>query len=390
MLSAYLITNIEEQKDRIITVIGWEENISKYKYYTCCVRLLEGKRVAIQSTQKFVYHSDADSYLNRVQFSCPISLESRSIEGVSIITHFTKTCHKDAKFYIPVHMPLQGELAVCGTFIYGSLSANLLLEWFEVQRIIGVEKIVTYTFELNKEAMKICEHYESIGLTVLVRIADFPYRVKHVNSIDDRSVNVYTDQDVFALDCHTRMYGYKYVLGIDRDEFVLPNIRKHGMSLIKVLDKLLDNSTAGIILKPNIHVTTWEPFNKSSSLFLRQYLNSTNPVWDRVKYANLPNRTHIGSPGVHDFVPKKGFRWYTAAPADITLHHYRSCQKNWWKKFISNTNVVYEIRSILNEDSHAVSTCTYFKQYQQEDIEIIGQLIEPRVLKLRQKFNIKQ
>ena len=50
-------------------------------------------------------------------------------------------------------MPLQGELAVCGTVLYGNMSAELLR--FEVQRLIGVEMTVSYTFELNKDAIKI-------------------------------------------------------------------------------------------------------------------------------------------------------------------------------------------------------------------------------------------
>lgn len=62
-------------------------------------------------------------------------------------------------------------------------------------------------------------------------------------------------------------------------------------------------------MKPNIHVTTWKPFNQSSSLFLRIYLNATNPVWDREKHALMPSRTHIGSPSLHDFEPNEGFKW---------------------------------------------------------------------------------
>ncbi|CAC5419168.1 unnamed protein product [Mytilus coruscus] len=390
MLSAYFIKKMDERKDNIVTVIGWEEKINHYSYFKCCFRLQKGKRMVLQSTEKFVY-SYSDSPLHRIQFTCPISMESKSIEGVSIITDYNRTCHKESKYYIPVQIPLQGELAVCTTVLYGSLAAELLLEWFEVQRIVGVEKTVTYTFALNKDAMKICEYYESIGFTVLVRVADFPAREKHVRFLSrgDQNDKVWTDQEVFALDCHTRMHGYKYVLGIDRDEFVLPNIRKYGLSLKRVLDKMFDNSTAGVMMKPSIHVTTWKPFNQSSSLFIRKYLNATNPVWDRVKYALMPNRTYIGSPSIHDFVPNKGFKWYTPSTSDITLHHYKSCRKNWWTNFKADTNVVNKNHIIQNED-HPASTCQYFRQYQQKDIEIIGQHIEPMVLKLRHMLNIKQ
>lgn len=121
-------------------------------------------------------YSNRDSLLQRVQFSCPITMESKSIEGVSIITDYNRTCHTASKYFIEVQTPLQGEFAVCGTVLYGNLSAELLLEWFEVQRLIGVEMTVSYTFELNKDATKIIEYYESIGFTVVVRVAGFPTR----------------------------------------------------------------------------------------------------------------------------------------------------------------------------------------------------------------------
>lgn len=57
--------------------------------------------------------------------------------------------------------------------------------------------------------------------------------------LSDNTDRVWINQEVFALDCHTRMYGYKYVMGIDRDEFVLPNIRKYGFSIKRVLVSLI-------------------------------------------------------------------------------------------------------------------------------------------------------
>ncbi|CAC5398038.1 unnamed protein product [Mytilus coruscus] len=167
MLSTYFIKKMKEQKDKIVTVFGWEEKTNHYSNFKCCFRLQKSKQIVIQSTEWFMY-SYPDSLLRRVQFTCPISMESKSIEKVSIITDYNRTCHKESKYYIQVQTPFKGELAVCTTVLYGSLAAELLLEWFEVQRIIGVEKTVTYTFELNTDAMEICEYYESIGFTVSV------------------------------------------------------------------------------------------------------------------------------------------------------------------------------------------------------------------------------
>lgn len=58
--------------------------------------------------------------------------------------------------------------------VWISISANLLLEWFEVQRILGVDKVISYTNNLNDDAMKVLEYYESFGLTDIIHFAGFP------------------------------------------------------------------------------------------------------------------------------------------------------------------------------------------------------------------------
>ncbi|XP_071174082.1 uncharacterized protein [Mytilus edulis] len=164
-------------------------------------------------------------------------------------------------------------------------------------------------------------------------------------------------------------------MGIDRDEFVVPNIRKYGFSLKRVLDELIDSLTAGFLIKPNIHITTRKPYNESSSLFIRKYLNGTIPVYDRLKYVHVPSRTHIASPILHNFNPEDGFKRYEASPTDVTLHHYRSCQKYFGKLFKSDSTDVEERK--LNIYDIAVSTCQKNPQFKQKNIEIIANILKP-------------
>jgi hypothetical protein len=38
-----------------------------------------------------------------------------------------------------------------------------IVEWFEAQRIFGVDKVVAYPYRLNANALKVLKYYESVG-----------------------------------------------------------------------------------------------------------------------------------------------------------------------------------------------------------------------------------
>jgi hypothetical protein len=37
-----------------------------------------------------------------------------------------------------------------------------IVEWFESQRILGVDKVVTYPYRRNTNALKVLKYYESV------------------------------------------------------------------------------------------------------------------------------------------------------------------------------------------------------------------------------------
>ncbi|CAG2209337.1 unnamed protein product [Mytilus edulis] len=299
MLSAYIIEKRKRKDQNVVSVIGLEDNKDKYSDFTCCFRSNNGDTIVehVRSSEHHVF-SYENSPFRRVQYTCPLPMMSKSFKWVSISTAFNKTCNKDAKYYVAVQTPSQGELAVCTTVLYGSLSANLLLEWFEVQRILGVDKVISYTKNLNDDAMKVLEYYESLGLTDIIHVAGFPTRDKDIR-LSDNTDRVWINQEVFALDCHTRI----------------------------------------------------------------------------LKYVHVPSRTHIASPILHNFNPEDGFKRYEASPTDVTLHHYRSCQKYFGKLFKSDSTNVEERK--LNIYDIAVSTCQKIPQFKQKNIEIIANILKP-------------
>lgn len=87
-------------------------------------------------------------------------------------------CVENKEYYIKVDTPKKSEsgLAVCGKVSYGKLDAKRLVEWFEVQRLLGVDKVLTYTYKLNTQAMNVLDYYESIGYAEIIRDFDFPFK----------------------------------------------------------------------------------------------------------------------------------------------------------------------------------------------------------------------
>jgi hypothetical protein len=49
-----------------------------------------------------------------------------------------------------------------------------IVEWFEAQRILGVDKVVTYPYRVNANALKVLKYYESVGCLDIINGFDLP------------------------------------------------------------------------------------------------------------------------------------------------------------------------------------------------------------------------
>ncbi|CAC5391421.1 unnamed protein product [Mytilus coruscus] len=247
-LTSAIYTNLAncERHQYEIIVNGWENHV-KNNHFMCCFRLRNGKPLASMSNQKL---SSILAYmpLRRIQYRCPVPVEVNLIEYVSIINDMNTTCHEDISYYVKVILSLYSKdsgIAICSLISYRSQDAAILVEWFEVQRLLGVNKIITYTQELNSDALRVLDYYESIGLAEVIRGFDMPEKGmwltvdgqtdKYPRKIGDQNKRQWTDKEVVSLDCNARLLGFRYVIICDKDELVVPNISKFGFSLRKSL-----------------------------------------------------------------------------------------------------------------------------------------------------------
>ncbi|KAK7109903.1 uncharacterized protein [Littorina saxatilis] len=259
-------------------------------------------------------------------FRCQFPLTATQL-GAGRVTLSTTSCPEDDRVYLPVGLPVKkpGELALCGKVAYGhELDPRRLVEWFEMQRLLGVDKILIYDLNNTETVRKIFSHYRETGL-----LDPLPYKLPGRNwgrvlaPLNIRS----HDESLPIWDCRLRLAGYDYVMGIDMDEVILPRIatrlkpffneqfQKHGQ-------------TASLFFDVQFFVEEWGPVNSTAPLIFLQYLNSTSPRRECFKYVYIPSRTHqLQTHTVYSYPGHSGMIFLDTNLA--TIFHYRKCPQGW-------------------------------------------------------------
>ena len=88
-------------------------------------------------------------------------------DGVALTVN-TLTCSEEDVTYRKPDTPLresETKLALCTKVAYGNRSAELIIEFVEAYRYLGVDKFTSYILEdLNEDAQRVLAYYASIGI----------------------------------------------------------------------------------------------------------------------------------------------------------------------------------------------------------------------------------
>lgn len=147
---------------------------------TCCAKLLDqtvhrGKETTIITFGKG-YRSYYDRRVAPVGhiYRCNFPFTAEQLRSAHVT--LTKTyCPENTSRYLKVHAPevKPGGLAICGKLAYGHmLNTRKLVEWFETQRLLGVDKIQIFSYNISGISLKVFKHYEDLGLLNLL-----PYKL---------------------------------------------------------------------------------------------------------------------------------------------------------------------------------------------------------------------
>ncbi|XP_050397543.2 uncharacterized protein LOC126815703 [Patella vulgata] len=223
------------------------------------------------------------------------------------------------------------KLAICGKVAFGDkLKPSRLVEWFEMQMILGVDKIVVFDLDCPEQIKSVFKHYIDEGLLEVIPYS-LPGKVPGYSHRGFRlKEQVYPqfshDKHITVLDCHQRLGGYGYVLAADFDEIIIPS---HHFTLKQLLQNLTSESpnAAGFYFHVQFHLENWGRVRTDSDIYFQQYLKSTKPRWECEKYIYIPSRTK--STTIHSFQPRYPFSKNYVDIKEATIHHYRQCPLGW-------------------------------------------------------------
>lgn len=201
----------------------------------CCV-LMDGKQLFVTAADEyFQYHTIDVAFIAKIweyfsediyyarQYSCSVPDTGHSAQYVTLTS---SDCSPDIGDYVPILYPpkVPGGLALCAKIAYnGGLDPERIIEWFEVQQILGVDKILIFDLGNTENVSRVFKYYQNTGLLDLQ-----PYELPGT-PVNRTLLGVYTDTAQFhhdesmpVLECRQRMSGYTYVMSHDLDEYIIP------------------------------------------------------------------------------------------------------------------------------------------------------------------------
>ncbi|KAK9883000.1 hypothetical protein WA026_001212 [Henosepilachna vigintioctopunctata] len=204
-----------------------------------------------------------------------------------------------------------------------------MLEFIELNRILGVEHFTFYNHTMGPQVDCLLRDYIAEGLVTLL-----PWQLDMVSQKEIRTEGLFAALN----DCLYRsMYKYSHLLLIDLDEFIIPRNNDTLPQLIDYLNRRMGARTTGsysfqnafFYLQWSDDETVYEANDLISpnlvTLRKTRRRSKLHPHKQRSKYICRPELVvEAGNHFVWEFLPGHGT---TNSPPDAAiLHHYRVCE----------------------------------------------------------------
>lgn len=139
-------------------------------------------------------------------------------------------------------------------FPYMDLSERLI-EWFELQRLMGASRVYAYMYDVHPAVQRVLDYYQRIGYLELrpLTLANGMPRLRHYQHLllQQRRLVKRLNELIPYNDCFYRnMYRYDYLVNVDVDEVIMP------LGTLRSWQDVLDTDQEATIAKcPNGHVS---------------------------------------------------------------------------------------------------------------------------------------
>ena len=159
----------------------------------------------------------------QLYYSCPLTTGEVVPTHVSIVEEPCSPADNYMKVTRPYRGPYLHEFGICVPVAYGYIDPYRIVEWVELQKILGVTEINIYPGDLDKRSISVLQHYEQEGIVRLFYAPTVPY---HDNTEDSNGIA----NPLSMNDCiYRNMYRYKWAVVIDVDEVIMPR-QDHNLS----------------------------------------------------------------------------------------------------------------------------------------------------------------
>lgn len=233
---------------------------------------------------------------------------------------------------IPVEIPeqaeVQQELAICVSVSYYKINPLSLVEWLEMQKILGVSRVFIYNNSITGEANRILSMYRDEGFVEVRHSFSF------VPGPEEELIHLHMSPVIN--DCMYRnMFAYRYFAVIDLDEVVVPRQYKLLPEFIRNLPRLLDYGRVGSFIFLNAYF--FFDLNQSGgevsdhrSLYLtyRKRLFPSQPKYSSKSIVDSQACEAMHNHNCFQYTAEVESQWtlFVTVPSKMALlHHYKWC-----------------------------------------------------------------
>ena len=262
-------------------------------------------------------------------YTCPLPKGVSHPVNLSLVFEHCQQSTMLVKIVKPERQQVH-DIGICVAISYGTLDPYRLVEWIELNQILGVGEFNLYDSHLHKTSRQVLDHYEKLGI-VKVRpsapaVPSWCYWCQKLTVIPAFN------------DClYRNMYRYKHTLVIDVDEFIIPQKETNLKDLIKVYSQRTNNFPALIFRNAYFFLDfESEPMNSQDDdlnrLVTMRYFNRLPPSEQNYAPKSLLNPQKCVVVQNHYCAvrtPDVGKYWTEVVPPEHALnHHYKKCHYN--------------------------------------------------------------
>ena len=218
---------------------------------------------------------------------------------------------------------LIGLSGICVPPLYGTIQPKAFIEFIELSRLLGVDKIIFYVFEIQPEIQKILNYYTSLEY-IDAFSWELPFHQKAVWNYG---------QSLAVNDCLYRyMNEFDYLAFLDIDEALIPHTTgstwKHILLRIYNASQSDFSNYSGFSFRSTFFDPVFSRTAKSKEAGIIAHVNrSKHFSFFRNKVLVRPMR--IFELGIHhvsrSWPDEKNYTVAQVEPSIAAIHHYRTC-----------------------------------------------------------------